>query len=243
MRRVDLDYPQFPDARREDQYLLGNSILVAPVVTNSNATNSATARPLWLPPGGWINAWTGQSFAGPTNIVNMTPLDQAPLFIKAGAVVPLAPEMQFTGEKPWTTLTLDVYPGAEAAHATIYEDDTLTVNYKKGEFRNTLVTASSDNKKRTVRVKIGAAQGNFKGALKERVWKVRVHITGNWMGDAQPTQVTLNGKKSSLPIQKLARAEAAMPLGDAMGAPDGDVFELTLSSTSAAKATEVEIRF
>ena len=60
------------------------------------------------------------------------------MFIKSGAVLPLAPEMQFTGEKPWNPVTLDLYPRAgETNAANLYEDDTLTTAYQRGEFRNT----------------------------------------------------------------------------------------------------------
>jgi hypothetical protein len=243
LRRLDLDYPQFPEARKEDQYLLGHNILVAPVVDGNSATNSDTPRPLWLPPGTWIDAWTGRNFVGPTHMVYMTPLNQTPLFIKSGAVVALAPEMQFTGEKPWNSMTLDVYPGVDAARATLYEDDTLTVNYKNGRFRNTIISGSSDYKTRTVQVNIGAAQGGFKGAPKGREWKVRIHIPPNWQGAGGPAQVTVNGTISGMPIQKLPRSAAAMPLGDSIGAPDGDVDEFTLPHTEVSKSTAVKIQY
>jgi alpha-glucosidase (family GH31 glycosyl hydrolase) len=80
------------------------------------------------------------------------PLDQIPIFVRAGSVLALAPEMQFTGEKPWNPVTLDVYPLAgTTATTTLYEDDTRTVAYRRGEFRQTQITAAADDAAKTVR--------------------------------------------------------------------------------------------
>ena len=97
LRRLDLDFPQYPEAEADDQYLIGKNILVAPVLTAGNPAE----RELWIPPGIWMDAWTGQAIAGPAVVTNSCPLRQTPLYIKAGAVMALAPEMQYTGEKPW----------------------------------------------------------------------------------------------------------------------------------------------
>src|SRR5262249_1276982 len=64
--------------------------------------NVTTARPVWIPPGDWINAWSGQLVSGPVTITNVTPLEQIPLFIRSGTVLALAPEMDFTGQLPWS---------------------------------------------------------------------------------------------------------------------------------------------
>lgn len=251
LRRLDLDYPEFAEARSEDQYLLGKGILVAPVMTGStnagasraDTTNTIeTLRSVWLPPGTWIDAWTGQTFAGPTNVVNRTPLGQVPLFIKSGTVVALAPEMEFTGEKPWDPMMLDIYPGAETGRANVYEDDTQTVNYKKGDLRNTLITAKTDDAAKLLRVRIGPARGKFKGGPKARVWTLRIHTPTNWPG-AVPGTVTVNGRNFDQLVRKVPRVATAMPLGDPAGAPDGDVFEVTLPETPVSKAVNVEVRF
>jgi hypothetical protein len=198
----------------------------------------------WLPPGNWMDAWTGEWISGPTTVTNDVPRDQIPIYVKSGAVLPLAPEMQYTGQLPWDPVTLDLYPCAgETNSATLYEDNTLTTAYQRGEFRNTLIAASADDANRTVRVKIGAATGTFHGASKTRAWILRIHPPADWPKDLAPAQVKANGKKINVPIHRLNRDVTAMPFGDKTGAPDADVFELTLPAASVSKSQSVEISF
>jgi hypothetical protein len=226
--------------RIEYQQLEGNAILQFREDTQGNAS---MARELWIPPGNWINAWNGETVTGPFMATNMTPLDQEPIYIRSGAVLLLAPEMQYTGEKPWNPITLDVYPSAETASATLYEDDRLTTAYKNGQFRNTVITASADDATKTITVQIAAAEGHYKGALTKRVWKLRIHPWVFWPGDLTPAGVVINGRKSELSVRKLAQAETAMPFGDGIGAPDGDVYELTLPAVRVSKPIQVSVTF
>ena len=201
-------------------------------------------RVAWIPPGDWINAWSGAMISGPATVTNQVPLDQIPLFIKSGAVLPLAPEMPFTGEKPWSPVTLDLYPRAgETNTAGLYEDDTRTTAYQRGEFRNTLITLAADNAEQTVRVEIGAAAGKFAGALTERSWILRIHPPTGFAKHSAPAVVKLDGKKLEAPVRRLARAENAMPFGDKTGAPDADVFEISLPAAPVANRQAVEIFF
>ena len=104
---------------------------------------------------------TAKSFPGPATVTNDVPLDEMPIWIKSGAVLPLAPEMQYTGEKPWDPVTLDCYPCAGKTNsATLYEDDTLTTAYQRGEFRNTPITVAADETAKTVQC------GNWRGERK-----------------------------------------------------------------------------
>lgn len=204
---------------------------------------SAT-RIAWLPPGNWMDAWTGRMNSGPVTVTNDVPLGQIPIYIKSGAVLPLAPEMQYTGQRPWDPVTLDLYPRTgETNAATLYEDDTLTTAYQRGEFRNTLITASADDADRTIHVNIGAAAGTYHGALKKRAWILRIHPPADWPKNPAPAQVKANGKKINALIHLLNREAAAMPFGDKTGAPDADVFELTLPTASVSQSQSVEISF
>ena len=208
------------------------------------AQTLATGRMLWIPPGDWINAWDGQIISGPVNVTNSVPLRQIPLFIRSGAVLPLAPEMQFTGEKPWSPLLLDVYPRAGATNAaTLYEDDTISIAYQHGEFRTTLIQSSADTASRSVRVTIGAARGTYRGALRTRAWTLRLHSPAGWPENLVPTEVRVNGKTLSQPIRRLARVETALPLGDPTGAPDGAVFEINLPASSVQAGQAMQITF
>ena len=205
---------------------------------------STTPRVVWIPPGTWINAWTGQTVTGPSTVTNDTPLAQAPIYIRSGTILPLAPEMQYTGQLPWDPVTLDIYPqSGETNRAILYEDDTLTTAYKKDQFRKTTATVSAENTNTTVRVAISAATGDFKGASAQRAWVLRLHRPVNWPANLVPTRARTNGKDIRNPFRRIARNDTAMPFGDKSGAPDADVFELVLPAAPVTKAREIEITF
>ena len=202
--------------------------------------DAPAARQVWIPPGRWINAWNGNVVCGPGTVTNVTPLEQIPLFIRAGTILPLAPEMDFTGQKPWTPLTLDVYPQSGETNSTIlYEDDGQTTAYQADKFRKTLATVSWNEQRASVVVKIGAAAGTFEGALRQRRWILRFHAPKDW--SSAPAAVNWNGKRIAAAFRRVPRNETAMPFGDRTGSPDGDVFELELPAGPVTEAQRIEI--
>jgi len=177
-------------------------------------------------------------------VTNDVPLDQTPIYIKSGTILPLAPQMQYTGELPWDPITLDVYPSAsETSRVTLYEDDTVTTAYQHGAFRDTLITAAADDATRTVQVSIGAADGAFSGALVQRSWVLRIHPPMDWPENLVPTRVAVAGQKINAPIRTLARDATATPFGDKAGAPDAEVFEVNLPAASVFQNRQIEIAF
>lgn len=212
-------------------------------VDNSpNATRVA-----WIPPGDWIDAWNGNVVTGPVMVTNNVPLDKIPLWVRRGALLPLAPEMDYTGQKPWDPITLDLYPNAGETNSTVlYEDNTLTTAYRRGEFRTTEISISADDQGKAVRLDISPAVGDFDGAAKERVWKLRIHPPADWPKGFGPTEVHINGQTvntDDLKLTQLKRSAAAVPFGDKAGAPDSDVYELTLPSAPVTKEQSVHIVF
>ncbi len=91
------------DARA--QFLWGDDLLVAPV-TREGATTWA----VYLPAGVWYDFWTGARHAGPGGITVEAPLERLPLFVRAGAIIPMGPVMQHSGERPLDELTLRDHP-------------------------------------------------------------------------------------------------------------------------------------
>ncbi|MDF2631168.1 MAG: Alpha-glucosidase [Symbiobacteriaceae bacterium] len=132
MRPLFLHYPS--DARTSelrDQYLWGRDILVAPVVTEGSA-----ARRVYLPEGTWYEYWTNRRVSGGKFVSAATPLETMPLYVRAGAILPLAPERPSTGGA-WEELTLAIYPGEGESRFTLYEDDGETTAYERGIFKET----------------------------------------------------------------------------------------------------------
>jgi hypothetical protein len=101
----------------------------------------------------------------------------------------------------------------------------------------------ADDAAKTVSVAIGAAAGSFQGALDERAWILRIHPPADWPKNLAPADVRVNGEKINAQIHLLKHDAAAMPFGDKSGAPDADVFEITLPAAPVARSQSVEIPF
>ncbi len=125
------------------------------------ATKTATK---YLPKGTvWYDFWTNQSYKGGQDVVLTTRFNQVPMFVKAGSILPLGPEMQYVGEKAWDKLELRLYPGADGAF-TLYEDEGDNYNYEKGVYST--IHFSWNDKTRTLT--IGTRKGEYPGMLKNR---------------------------------------------------------------------------
>ena len=118
----------------------------------------------YLPKGAlWYDFWTNKTYKGGQNITFETSFDRVPMFIRAGSILPLGPEMQYVGEKAWDNLEIRVYPGADGDF-TLYEDEGDGYNYEKGIY--TTITFHWTNKSRTLT--IGNRKGEYPGMLKTR---------------------------------------------------------------------------
>lgn len=147
MRALWLHYPDDATAvLRGDEYLWGRDMLVAPVVEKG-----ATTRKVYLPRGDWYDFWTEEKLAGGREISKAVDLATTPLYVRAGAILPLGPVKQYTAEKVDGPLTLVVYPGADGAF-TLYEDDGATFNYRRGEF--TKIQLNWNNTRRTLSLRL-----------------------------------------------------------------------------------------
>ena len=129
------------------------------------ATKTATK---YLPKGAqWYDFWTGQRYQGGKDVTLETSFDRVPMFVRAGSILPLGPEMQYVGEKTWQNLELRVYPGADGSF-TLYEDEGDSYNYEKGAYST--ITFQWNDKTHTLT--IGQRQGEFPGMLKARQFTV-----------------------------------------------------------------------
>ncbi|WP_443938978.1 glycoside hydrolase family 31 protein [Pedobacter sp. MW01-1-1] len=161
-----------------DQYMFGDQLMVAPVTTKGAITRS-----VYLPKGTWFNYWTGQKYAGEAYHHVVAPLDTIPLFVKAGAIIPMQPEMAYAGEKPVDVITLDIFPYGNSQYK-LYEDDNLSNAYKTGNFAFT--TFSSSLKADELTFKITKPEGKFKPT--SHTYELKIH----WTGEKAPQKVTEN---------------------------------------------------
>ncbi len=131
-RAMALSFPadEHVDAM-DDQFMLGDSLLVAPVLERQRER-----RNVYLPAGWWYDFWTGELFEGPEEREVAAPLDHLPLYVRSGSVVPMASVRQHTGEPDPKPLALHLFPGH--GENQLYEDDGHSLAYRMGEFRETL---------------------------------------------------------------------------------------------------------
>jgi alpha-glucosidase len=128
MRPLFLEYPKADGiAGNDHDFLFGRDLLVAPVTTEM-----VDAQVVRLPPGDWYDYWTAEKHSSKDQIILQPALDQMPLYVRAGAIVPMQELVQFTEEIPRGPLQLRVYPGPDC-NGTLYEDDGHTFAYEKGE--------------------------------------------------------------------------------------------------------------
>ena len=129
MEPIFLEYPFAEQLYGEDhEFLFGRDLFVAPIVTEK-----VDALDVHLPPGDWYDFWTAEVHAASDQISLHPTLSETPLYVRAGAIIPMQPVVQSTNEKPDGPLELRVYMG-EDCHGTLYQDDGHTFAYQKGDF-------------------------------------------------------------------------------------------------------------
>ncbi len=110
-----------------DEFLVGENILVSPVVTQG-----ASKKMVYLPEGTWYDYWTGEKHTGKTYIIKDAPLGVCPIYIKEGSIIPMYDQVQYVGEKPYNKLTLLLTPGAgKYVH---YQDNGEDYKFIDGEY-------------------------------------------------------------------------------------------------------------
>ena len=187
-RPLYYDYPEADAAyTSRNEYLFGEQMLVSPVVAPADKTSGLATEKVWLPKGEWIEWPTGKHFSGPISVEREFSIDQIPVYLKAGAIVPMEPPMLYTGQKPVDPLIVNVWPlkpGASSSYS-VYEDSGASTEYQHGVFARTPIKATQTGD--TLRVEIGPIQGSYSGMLKARAYGLR--LPADW----PPASVTVNG--------------------------------------------------
>ena len=179
-----------------DEFMFGRSILAAPILkaqyteekiirtdamtgwNSKTATDGTSAGAIdftanktavkYLPKGAqWYDFWTGKQYKGGQNVTLETSIDRVPMFVRAGSILPLGPEMQYVGEKSWDNLELRIYPGANGEFV-LYEDEGDNYNYEKGIFST--ITFQWNDRSHTLT--IGDRKGEYPGMLTSRNFTV-----------------------------------------------------------------------
>jgi alpha-D-xyloside xylohydrolase len=164
----------------DDEYLFGPAFLVAPVTEYK-----ARSRRVYLPAGvAWYDFYTGRRTSGGRTVTADAPYERMPLFVRAGAIVPTGPAIQFTGNNSHSPLTLNVYTGADG-NFSVYEDDGVTRQYLNGKYARIPLQWNE----RTGTLTIGAREGTaYAGMAGKRVIRIR------WMRPGAPRALAFDTK-------------------------------------------------
>lgn len=185
MRALMMDFSNDKQALDiNDEYMFGKSLLVCPVTSpmyskdTKEDFSSIKSRELYLPKGtDWYDFWTGEKFTGGQTIKKDAPLDIIPLYVKAGSIIPIGPEVQFATEKKWDNLEIRLYEGA-SGEFTLYEDENDNYNYEKSVY-STITFSWNDAKKVLT---ISERKGSFPGMLTGRKFNVVKVTNGDGTG-------------------------------------------------------------
>ena len=228
-RPLYYDWPEESAAyNSKDEYLFGDEMIVAPVVAPVDKASGLATEQVWLPEGEWIEWPTGKHFTGPTTLSRNFSIDQIPVYVKAGAIVPMEPPMLHTSEKPVDPLIVNVWPlePGKSSSYSVYEDSGISVEYQHGVFTRTPIQAAQTGD--TLRVEIGQVEGSFPGMLKMRSYELR--LPADW----PPSSVTVNGEA----------IRQAGPLGKDGWSYQGNTLTtvIPVSSKSTESRVTIEVR-
>jgi alpha-glucosidase len=210
------------------EYLFGDQMLAAPITAPADKVSGLATEKVWLPTGEWIEWPTGKHFTGPAAIERSFSIEQTPVYLRAGAIVPMQPPMRFTGEKPVDPLIVNVWPltpGTTSSYS-VYEDSGVAVEYQRGVFARTPIKAAQTGDK--LRVEIGPVERGYPGMPQRRGYELR--LPADW----PPASVTVNG----------VTVKQAGPLGKGGWSFEGNTLTtvIPVPSFSVASKVTIEVR-
>jgi alpha-D-xyloside xylohydrolase len=210
MRALVMDFPNDKNALNlNDEYMFGKSLLISPVTNamyikpsvNGRDTvqvedfSAIKSKETYLPAGtDWFDFWTAEKLSGGKKVAKETPLDIIPVYVKAGSILPIGPNVQYASEKKWDNLEIRIYPGANGKFV-LYEDENDNYNYEKGIY--TTINFDWNDKSKTLT--ISDRKGSFPGMLNSRKLNIVMVSANKGSGEnpvAQPDkEITYSGKK------------------------------------------------
>ncbi|HEX4021558.1 MAG TPA: TIM-barrel domain-containing protein [Acidobacteriaceae bacterium] len=189
MRPLVMDWRTDPNVWNiGDQFMFGPALLVNPVTHRG-----MQSRWLYLPPAAaWYDFWTGKKLPGAQHIEAAAPLDRIPLYVKAGSILPMGPEIEYANQMPGAPIDLRIYRGANGTF-TLYEDQGNSYAYEKGAH----AIIPLQWKDATQTLTIGARTGTFPGMVQHREFHIILvgenHGTGEEIASNPDKTVAYDG--------------------------------------------------
>lgn len=194
MRPLVMDFASDVKAlERNDEYMFGRSLLVRPVtdplytwrssdrrghLIYPDVTKAAAPVSVYLPEGTkWYDFWTGECLEGGRELMRPCPISEMPVYVRAGSILPWGPDVQYSSEKPWDSLEMRVYPGADGRFV-LYEDRGDGYDYERGKY--TQIEFEWNDTSRTLT--IGSRKGSYPSMLRSRRFNIVVMTPGTGRG-------------------------------------------------------------
>ncbi len=179
-RPLYLMLPDLDEAyKHPGEYFFGDNFLCSPVVDSTGEQN------VYLPPGAWYDFFSDRAVKGGVNLHTKHSLNEFPLFVKDGSIIPMAHHFAYSDERPMDSLDVEIY-GTKSARFDLYEDDGISLLYEEGKCAWTSMT--SERKQGRQEVAIGPTRGEFSGQPQTRAYTLVFH------GLMKPAAVTIDGK-------------------------------------------------
>lgn len=183
------DWPEEPQAYAvKDEYMFGDQMLIAPVTDPVNPQSQLAVEDVWLPPGDWIEWQTGTRLKGPALLKRKYSIQQTPIFVRSGAIIPMDVPGENTEQSRSGPLVLTIFPtsSAEQRNYTLYEDSGTGTQYRRGAGAWTGIHAREINGNLILRV--DAVKGSYADMPASR--GLRVQLPDDW----PPESITVNGR-------------------------------------------------
>jgi alpha-glucosidase (family GH31 glycosyl hydrolase) len=193
LRPMYYDYPKEKIAYDlKNQYMFGNDMIIAPVThplgqDAKGRDNLYTVQKVWLPEGKWIEWSSGSILTGGKIIERPFCIEEIPVFVKAGAIIPMQRDVNNTADEKKDYLILNIFPG-DSGRTKIYDDEGNNENFKKGKYTFTNVSFSKPNEK-SLSIKIEPLNGEYHGMPETRSYEIRLQASYPLSG------VKVNGKE------------------------------------------------
>lgn len=189
--------------------------------------NESSRKKVYLPKGKWLDVFNGKIYTGNKIIGREYSLREMPLFVRTGALIPLAFNVKNTKEQKWDKLVYDFYPEKTASDSGyLYEDDGVTTAYKFGKYRISPYEAKFSKEDNAFVVVLHAAEGDFDGekAFESREITLKYHL---FKGSEAVRKITVNDKDCNYILSKKKRS--AFPFNTEINSSDGEVISVSLS--------------
>ncbi|MDE7408004.1 MAG: DUF5110 domain-containing protein, partial [Muribaculaceae bacterium] len=201
-RPMFIDYGHIKNSfNQHQQFMFGDIILAAPITSPGKGKDLTAEQTVWFPDGDtWYDFFTHERKQGGQTLTISKPLEEFPLYQKAGYILPMQPYNERPASQPLTTLVMRVYPtdsDVEANSYTLYEDDGISTGYKEGKNATTLLTYSRRGNDQ--KVTIAPTQGSYDGQPLQRAYRLQLPAID------KINSVKVNGRKAKATYDKTLR--------------------------------------